>query len=59
MIGKLLGHSKTATTERYAHLADRPLREANETIGATLEATLTGKPKVEVTHIADRQRASA
>ena len=59
VIGKLLGHSKTATTERYAHLADRPLREANEAIGATLEATLSGKPKAAVAPIADRRRASA
>jgi integrase len=34
--GGLLGHSKTATTERYAHLADDPVREANERIGAAL-----------------------
>ena len=47
VIGKLLGHSKTATTERYAHLADNPIRQANEQIGATLEATLAGQPKAE------------
>lgn len=47
-IGKLLGHTKTATTERYAHLADDPVRQANETIGSTLEATLSGKPKASV-----------
>ena len=36
IIGKLLGHSKSATTERYAHLAADPLRAANEVIGAQL-----------------------
>ncbi|HEX9736193.1 MAG TPA: site-specific integrase [Thermoanaerobaculia bacterium] len=51
VIGKLLGHSKTATTERYAHLADHPVRAANEQIGATLEATLAGAPKAEVAPI--------
>jgi integrase len=33
MIGKLLGHSQVSTTQRYAHLADDPLREANNAIG--------------------------
>ena len=42
VIGKLLGHSNVATTERYAHLADDPIREANEAIGASLAATLAG-----------------
>lgn len=27
-VGKLLGHASPATTQRYAHLADAPLREA-------------------------------
>jgi integrase len=33
IIGKLLGHSQTRTTERYAHLADDPLKEAAHKIG--------------------------
>src|SRR5262249_49117665 len=33
IIGKLLGHTQTRTTQRYAHLADDPLREATEKIG--------------------------
>jgi integrase len=33
VIGRLLGHTKSATTERYAHLAADPLRAANEAIG--------------------------
>ncbi len=28
IVGKLLGHTQAATTQRYAHLADEPLREA-------------------------------
>jgi integrase len=31
LIGKLLSHAKSAITERYAHLADDPLRAANVT----------------------------
>ncbi len=38
LIGKLLGHKKSTTTERYAHLADDPVRAANEEI-----AQLIGK----------------
>ncbi|MFG1389187.1 tyrosine-type recombinase/integrase, partial [Xanthobacter versatilis] len=40
MIGKLLGHTQAATTQRYAHLADDPLRAASETIGARLAAAM-------------------
>jgi integrase len=42
IIGKLLGHSQAATTMRYAHLSDDPLRRAVETIGATVAAALDG-----------------
>ena len=42
VIGKLLGHSKILTTQRYAHLADDPVRQASEQIGSTLAATLSG-----------------
>ncbi len=28
IIGRLLGHTQAQTTMRYAHLADKPLREA-------------------------------
>ncbi len=51
VIGKLLGHTKITTTQRYAHLDDDPLRLANEQIGATLAATMSGRPKVPVARI--------
>lgn len=35
-IGALLGHSRATTTQRYAHWAQDPLREASETVGARL-----------------------
>jgi integrase len=41
-IGALLGHSSPATTSRYAHLLDDPLREATERVGAVIAAA--GKP---------------
>jgi integrase len=33
IVGKLLGHTQAATTQRYAHLADEPLREATALFG--------------------------
>lgn len=34
IVGKLLGHTQASTTQRYAHLADKPLREAAELFGS-------------------------
>lgn len=42
IIGKLLGHTQARTTQRYAHLADDPLREATKTIGAVISGA--GQP---------------
>ena len=36
-IAKILGHKQLATTQRYAHLADRSLFEAVERIGNALD----------------------
>jgi integrase len=33
IVGRLLGHTNPSTTQRYAHLADDPLREASEIMG--------------------------
>jgi integrase len=35
-IGALLGHTQPATTHRYAHLFDDPLRQATERVGAII-----------------------
>lgn len=45
MIGALLGHSSPATTHRYSHLFDDPLRAATERVGAII--TAAGKPAEE------------
>lgn len=42
IVGKLLGHTQPSTTQRYAHLADTPLREAAELFGLKM-ARLEGK----------------
>jgi integrase len=44
LIGRLLGHTQARTTQRYAHLADDPLREAADKIaGAITGAGKGGK----------------
>jgi integrase len=40
MVGKLLGHTRAATTERYAHLGDDPLQQAADRISARIAAAL-------------------
>ena len=40
MIGKLLGHSKIATTSRYAHLDDGHVLDAAERIGELIAAAM-------------------
>ena len=37
VIGRLLGHTQAATTQRYAHLAHDPVREAANTVGGRLD----------------------
>ena len=40
MIGKLLGHSQVATTARYAHLADDPVRIAADQIAGAVSSAM-------------------
>jgi integrase len=42
MIGKLLGHSVPATTARYAHLSQQPVKQASELVGKHIAAALRG-----------------
>jgi site-specific recombinase XerD len=51
VIGALLGHSQPATTARYAHLLDDPLRQATERVGAII----SGKPSGEVLSLKGRR----
>lgn len=37
IVGKLLGHTQASTTQRYAHLADEPLRQAAELFGSKIK----------------------
>jgi integrase len=52
IVGALLGHSTPATTARYAHLLQDPLRAAIERAGALV----TGQPAAEVTPLPTGRR---
>jgi integrase len=51
IIGKLLGHTQTSTTQRYAHLDSDPLRCASEAIGGRIAAALDGKGRGSVVQL--------
>jgi integrase len=55
IIGKLLGHTQAATTQRYAHVADDPLRQASERVGGEIAAALAGESGGEVVAIRGRR----
>ena len=48
VVGKLLGHSQWATTQRYAHLADNPLRRMNDLTTGLADAALQAKEEAAV-----------
>ncbi|MBF0455789.1 MAG: tyrosine-type recombinase/integrase [Magnetococcales bacterium] len=48
VIGKLLGHKHAATTARYAHLSDDPLKDAANRISSTIAAHMNGQTKENV-----------
>lgn len=43
IIGALLGHKQSATTQRYAHLANDPLHQAVDRISGSIAAALGGE----------------
>ncbi len=54
VIGQLLGHTQQATTGRYAHIHDDPLREATNRVGTLVDAAAKGE-SAEVVEIAGRK----
>lgn len=45
LVGRLLGHTQASTTQRYAHLADDPLRKATEEFGTIFQNAAKRKPQ--------------
>ncbi|MHB9150483.1 MAG: tyrosine-type recombinase/integrase [Thermoleophilia bacterium] len=56
LIGALLGHSQPATTARYAHLANDPLRQAAGVVAGHIAAVLEGKEPAEVVNIEEGRK---
>lgn len=44
MIGKLLGHTQAQTTQRYAHLAADPVRQANADVARAISNSMANRP---------------
>lgn len=55
IIGRLLGHAQAATTARYAHLDNDPLRRASEAIARRIAAALDGKTAAPSRSLAQRR----
>ncbi len=51
VIGRILGHKVPATTARYAHLSDDPVRAAAELAGQRITAAMLRRPLAEVVPI--------
>jgi integrase len=45
LIGGLLGHRRAATTERYAHLSDDPLRKVADTTASRIQSAMDSTPR--------------
>jgi hypothetical protein len=43
IVGRILGHTDTKITPRYAHLVDEPVRAATERIGGEIAGALHGE----------------
>ena len=55
LVGKLLGHKRASSTERYAHLGDDPLRAAADRIAGQIAAAMDGNSSAEVVRLPNRQ----
>jgi integrase len=51
LIGKVLGHRSPVTTDRYAHLADDPVRAAADRVSGDIAAAMTRRPLAEVVQL--------
>ena len=58
LISKMLGHSQPATTARYAHLADDPVKAASEAVGRNIAAAMAAGDSGEVVDPPRSRRAT-
>jgi integrase len=59
VIAKLLGHRRIGTSERYAHLADHPLRRAADATANSIAVAMGDRTATPVTPIGKRKRQRA
>jgi integrase len=59
IIGKMLGHSQPATTARYTHLADDPVKAASDAVGKHIAAAMSGGMSGEVVNLSRSQISSS
>jgi integrase len=52
IIGKILGHKQIATTQRYAHFASDPIKEAAASVAGQIANALNGNASAEVKTLA-------
>jgi integrase len=57
LVGKALGHKQSRTTERYAHVADDPVKAVSDRTASRLAALMEGdgKPSAEVVDLPKRK----
>ena len=56
ILGKLLGHTQAATTARYSHLYQDPLKQAADQIGGRIAEALAAAPGEKVVDLAGRRK---
>jgi len=48
LVGKVLGHRQSRTTERYAHLKDDPLRAGADRTSESIAAIMQGRRSTKI-----------
>lgn len=51
VIGALLGHTQAATTQRYAHLAQDPVKQAADQVATLIDSAMKAPAKRKVVDI--------
>jgi hypothetical protein len=55
LTGKLLGHTRAETTQRYAHLADDARKAAADMVAGEIASAMTGRSSARVLQMRVRE----